>query len=291
MIKKHASYLKYCFALFMSAITFSPAEAQQVEVGTGTTVSVFSPICRTRDYSVYEIIYLNTELNISGSITDFAFHRSDGTDVDPIQDVSLFMKHATDSLLPAGTYSETGFQLVYQGNWPNDTGDGWREVVLSNPFVYDGVSNLQVLVKKGYQASVANPPVTPRWYYTNNGTGSNRARRYMDNMAIDSATSLTSINFNANARFTFGTVGVREIGNIPVSVFPNPASEFLSINLNSTWKSEDLSFELIDFGGRIVHVQSIDENMNIPISHLAPGIYFYSLRSRDSVWSEKLIIQ
>ncbi len=277
-------------ALLGFFLVSSTTEAQQIEIGNDSTISVFSPICRSRDYSVYEIIYLSSDINITGNITAFAFERHDGSNVDPIQNMSLYMMHTSATSLANSNYSHAGYQLVYQGAWPNDAGSGWREVVLSTPFSYDGTSNLQVLAVKGYEAAVANQPVAPRWRYTNIVPAPDRARRYYGNVAIDSLTALTTIEYSANARLTFGPVGVKELTSSPVSVFPNPVRDVLSINIHANAESENFIFELMDFSGRLVSGQSINGSVKIPVSHLPDGIYYYMLRSDDAIWSEKLII-
>lgn len=283
-------YIFLCSVL--GAVFASPSlEAQQVSVGAGTTYSVFSPLCRTNDYCVYEIIYLDSEIVLSGNITDFAFQRYDGTNVDPIQNVSLFMKLTTDAQLSSGLYSEIGYQLVYQGAWPNDAGGGWREVTLVSPFSYDGTSNLQILVVKGYEPSVAGQPVTPRWYYSVNGTGSNRARRYYGSVAIDSTTSLTTINYNSNARLTFGSVGLVEITPGALSIYPNPVSEKLQIKLKEHKQGDLISFDLFDIGGRNIVHQFISEDAEIDLSDFTKGLYFYRVYSGNTTWSGKILFQ
>lgn len=288
MVKKN--YTKIIITFLLLLLNYPGAEAQQVTIGTGTTLSVFSPICRSRDYSVYEIIYLNTEIGMSGNITDLAFYRSDGTDVDPIENVSLFMKHTTDAQLTSGNYSENGYQLVYQGVWPNDVGDGWREVSFSSPFVYDSTNNLQVLVLKGFQTAAANTPVAPRWTYTSNSTGSNRARRYYDNTAVDSTTMLTTINFNANVRLNFGSVGLTEITNENVIVFPNPAQDKLFVNVGNNALAGVIEFSLYDHLGRMVHSEDLRINSSVELGNYSRGIYFYTLRMNNELRSGKVIL-
>lgn len=288
MIKKN--YSKIIIPFLTLLLTCPSIEAQQVSIGTDSALSVFSPICRTKDYCVYEIIYLNSEIGMPGNMTDFAFYRADGSNVDPIENISLFMKHTSDAQLSAGNYSENGYQLVYQGIWPNDTGAGWREVPLTSPFVYDGINNLQVLVLKGFQTAVANQPVAPRWTYSTNSSGSNRVRRYYNNTAVDSTTSLTTTNFNANARLNFGTVGIKEISNTAINVFPNPAHDKLFVNLGQEFNSELIDFYLYNYNGSIVYHESIRNNSAISLVGYASGIYFYTLKVNDQFRSGKLVV-
>ncbi len=280
------------YSLLISFFLFSICtEAQQIIVGSGTGLSVFSPICRNRDYSAYEIIYLSSDINASGVISDLAFQRADGENVDPIQNVSVFMKQTSDVQLSNTTYSEAGYQLVYQGSWPNDSGPGWREVPLTTPFNYDGLSNLQVLTVKGYEAAVANTPVTPRWYYTDITPAPNRARRYYGSVPIDSATAMTSINYSSNARLNFNSVGLREISDSPVSIYPNPAKDHLFIRFRDNTASENPVFEMYDVSGRLMYRETLSGDAEISLKTLSPGLYIYTLRKPDEQLSGKLLIQ
>src|SRR5688572_18819658 len=154
--------------LISVAVLFPDAakSQQQVTVGTGTAISVFSPINRTNDYSVYEVIYLASDISTAGNITHLAFQRVDGTDTATIENVDIYMRHSFQTTLSAGTFDTTIYdEHVYFGTFPNDIDSGWREVMLDIPFAYNGTDNLQVLVVKGYQPAVANTPVCVRWYY------------------------------------------------------------------------------------------------------------------------------
>ena len=70
------------FLVFISAIILFPVAVksqQEVIVGNGTAISVFSPINRTNDYCVYEVIYLASDISFAGNITHLAFERVDDT--------------------------------------------------------------------------------------------------------------------------------------------------------------------------------------------------------------------
>jgi len=283
---KSLRYISLVLCLFSSG-----SFAQQVTIGTDNTLSVFSPICMSRDYSVYEIIYLSTDINTSGMITHFAFERSDGSHIAPVQNVSLFMKTTTDNSLTNSLYSEAGYQLVYQGAWPNDSGAGWREVILSQPFSYDGTSNLQVLAVKHYEPAVANTPVAPRWFYTNIAPSPDRARRYYGNIAIDSTTSLTSTEYSANARLTFGSVSVAEIHPSSVSAFPNPVMDELNIVLKSKEAAGSASFELFDLNGSMLKKDFFTGELIVSLKGLARGVYVYRIITRTGVHTSKLLKQ
>src|SRR5688572_29927198 len=175
-IKFHMKKICILLTLLISIISIQ-SNSQSVILGNGTAISVFSPLNRTNDYCVYEVIYLSSQINLSGNITNLGFQRHDGTNTDSIENVSIYLKHTVQSQLAAGNYDTSGYTLVFTGSFPNDIGAGWREVTLDSVFNYNGVDNLQVLVSKGYQAAIANTPVTPRWIYTNINPSPARADR------------------------------------------------------------------------------------------------------------------
>ncbi|TAH41914.1 MAG: T9SS type A sorting domain-containing protein [Bacteroidetes bacterium] len=282
---------RYYHLIISFLLLTTVVDAQQVVVGTGTLQSLFSPISRIRDYSVYEIIYYASDINVSGNLTHFAFERSDGDSTNPIQDVTLYFKLTSDSSLASTNYSDVGYQQVYHGTWPNDAGAGWREVVLTTPFVYDNISNLQVLVVKGYEPSLSGNPVAVRWLY-NNATGTPiHARRYTGADPITTNTSLTTINFYANARLTFGSVGIVEIMNSSVRVYPNPASGQLNIEFKSDEIMNGLTFQIHDITGKLCYSEIFEESAFVNIENLSAGIYYCSIQTENRSWVQKLLIQ
>jgi len=270
-----SAIIRLLFAAGLSILFSTPSNSQIVPIGTGTAISVFSPLNRTNDYCVYEVIYLAQEISLAGNITSLGFQRHDGTNTDSIENVSIYLKHTSLTELMAANYDTSGYTLVYSGSFPNTTGAGWREVALTNPFNYDGINNLQVLVSKGYQAAIANTPVTPRWIYTNVSPQPDRARRYYDDIAFNSTTSLTPTPYTCNAQLTFGTTGVVEIIPGNISVFPNPASDIVHFRMESV--NKERLFQFTNTLGQVIYSETIMNKEDISVSDLKGGIYFYSL--------------
>lgn len=134
----------------------------QILIGNGTSTQSY-PLDRYYNYCVNEAIYLASELTTAGTIKAIAFNKASGDDVNPITPVTIYMKHTTAASISAGNYSTTGYTQVYSGSFPNNAASGWMEVNLSPMFVYDGVSNLAVLIVKGNQQWINNYPL---WTYT-----------------------------------------------------------------------------------------------------------------------------
>lgn len=265
-------YLLFIPLLFI----ISEANSQSVIVGTGTAVSAFSPIIRSYDYCLYEVIYPSPEIGIAGTISKFAFERVDGTNTDRIDSVSIYMQHTILSDLTAGTFSTTGYTLVFEGSFPNDSGSGWREVTLTNPFVYDGIGNLQVLAVKGYQPAVGNTPVSPRWYYTS--IAGTPARRYYGNVAISGSTNLNTTPYRCNARLDFAGVGTVELGSTALKIFPNPAGDYIKVSdgiVNATVK-------LFDTYGHVIYSSPFNTSEVISLQVLKSGIYYIQLTNHST---------
>lgn len=275
--------LHYRISLLISllfSLLILPASAQTtVNIGTGSAISVFSPLNRTNDYCVYEVIYLSTEINVAGDIISFGFQRHDGTNTDSLENVSIFMKHTTATQLFAGNVDTTGYMLVYNGSFPNDSGAGWRSVLLNNSFSYNNTSNLQVLVVKGYQPAIANTPVTPRWIYTNISPSPARARRYYGNNPINLSTNLSTVTYSANATLTFLTTGTVEIYPATVTVFPNPSPGQVTFRNSRGWHSHTL--RLYNTLGALVVEKSLTGTSELTLDHLPRGQYFYSIETPE----------
>ncbi len=272
-------YLQLFIAtVLLISILPAKSSAQTIVLGTGAAISVFSPLNRTNDYCVYEVIYFKNQINLAGVINAFAFQRHDGSNVDSIENVNIYMKHTNFAQLTAGNFDTSGYTLVFSGTFPNDSGAGWREVMLNGMFTYNNTDNLQVLVEKGYQPAIPNTPVTPRWIYTNTGTPT-VARRYYGSVPISSATQLSTTNFTSNARLDFGTTGIVEINPIQFNVFPNPSSG--NINFNHNIISEEVNLIIFNVSGEQVLNQRIENETMLSLEKLSPGIYFYSVTSSE----------
>ena len=264
--------------------------AQQIIVGMGTGPSLYSPISRRENYSVYEVIYKSLDIGISGTISHLAFERHDGSDEADIDSVTIYMKHSSQTSLNDSVISTANYQQVYFGKFPN-VGSGWQEVALDAPFNYSNTSNLMVLVVKGYQPAVANTPVAVRWLYSLMGT--DEARRYYDSTPISASTTLQGINFSANVRLTFGSVGVAEIRGEQLQVFPNPSNDNLFVTVPT--KENSATISIYDLNGRLVLAkvsEAVSGRMSedISLQSFVPGVYMLTVQAVDKVYRERVVV-
>lgn len=93
--------------------------------------------------------------------------------------------------------------------------------------------------------------------------------------------------------------GAPRSDNSRLVLFPNPATNEVRVRLSDLGKVTQLDLQLTDVQGRIWRQAEINLNgaatldWTTPLTDLAPGVYFITLRSLDGThkWQEKLILQ
>lgn len=88
-----------------------------------------------------------------------------------------------------------------------------------------------------------------------------------------------------------GSVGVGKLKLIHnYNVYPNPVKNVLNISLKSNG-SEEVAITLVDAKGSVVykaaHKLSGGSNIAIPVSQLAPGMYFYTIKGSNGIATDK----
>lgn len=122
-------------------------------IGDGSTTNSYLPFYGTYNYSYSQQIYDAAELNIpAGPITEISFYCSTAPTSTTTGDIRIWMANTTKSTFANNTdYIDpsTLTQVAYvEGNRPFTT--GWNTFTLSQPFMYDGTSNLVVAYYEGY---------------------------------------------------------------------------------------------------------------------------------------------
>jgi len=76
-----------------------------------------------------------------------------------------------------------------------------------------------------------------------------------------------------------------------VHVFPNPASDFIRIEIPSYSGNNSITINIFNLQGRLVYQSSIVSNENIPVQHLAPGMYLIRAEIPGlGIYNSKLLI-
>ena len=113
-------------------------------IGAGTSTNDYLPTYSYYKYSLTQQIYTAEEIGQAGTITSVDFYKS-GENI--TRNVDIYMV-ATDKAAFSGKtdwIAVTANDLVYSGNVSFAT-NGWNTVALSTPFIYDGTSNVALIV-------------------------------------------------------------------------------------------------------------------------------------------------
>jgi hypothetical protein len=74
--------------------------------------------------------------------------------------------------------------------------------------------------------------------------------------------------------------------NIEYRIFPNPANDFLTIEIE-----EPTTFQILNAQGQEVLARTLDHTENIDIAHLPAGIYWVKILNNNTSTSQSLVIQ
>ncbi len=151
---------------------------------------------------------------------------------------------------------------------------GSSPIVISDP---DNINASQTAIYSGH--------VYPKLDY---GVTSFKYVFYDDANPTDS----TWVNVNFNVVNVNG-VGIEEVEKeTSLKVFPNPATTFLNVKLNSN--EENKKIEIIDLLGKKVFTKTVNNdnsNTTVDTSSLKAGIYFVSVTSNNkAIRTEKVVI-
>ena len=128
-----------CFAFF------GLARAEIVEIGVegGTSTNTYLPTYEYYKYSLTQQIYTADEIGTAGTINSIAFFFT-GTST---RTLDVYMVNTTMNSFSGNSdwITVTAADLVYSGSLTY-TANAWNTLDLDTPFVYDGTSNLAVIV-------------------------------------------------------------------------------------------------------------------------------------------------
>lgn len=93
---------------------------------------------------------------------------------------------------------------------------------------------------------------------------------------------------NPIIRMNFGSaVGINEMQMISTSVYPNPATDKINIQLNDL---TNVKAELIDITGKVVMTTILNNNSEINVSEIARGIYSLRLMHEKNVQTVQVVL-
>jgi hypothetical protein len=100
-------------------------------------------------------------------------------------------------------------------------------------------------------------------------------------------TGITTMQFTVNVKIP---TGIETLGEDAVSVYPNPASDFVKIKLGTTKGSQ---LRVTDENGRVVFVQDIKNarEFDVDVSGFAKGVYMVAIIGDSQTSTTKFIVK
>ena len=170
-----------------------------VTSGSAAIKQPSNPLLCTQKYSMTEQIYLPSEINQSGTITEIGFMYSETTATDRMCDIYL-LHTETNKFTPKTSSTDSTLDyicpsandLVFSGTVHFTK--GWTTIHLDTPFVYDGVHNLCVIVhdKTGSTTSSSRQFITNETPATDRKTFKKYSSSAFDPTSVASLTSGTN---------------------------------------------------------------------------------------------------
>ncbi len=139
--------------------------------------------------------------------------------------------------------------------------------------------------------------IMPPWYIFNDKIYSSCSFRlyyyYFDIHSINNMlTEKHSINeYGDEVKYIFHystqkVTAVKDVTENPITLFPNPSEEYISINFDQ--KYQNAEFELFDVQGSKILSGNVKNTQSISLAGIIPGIYFYNLYFDNQIKSGKL---
>ena len=214
-------------AIFSQVVAIdAPAYGTSGNVVTGTNL-----------YAASEGIYSESEVGATNFITPstainkIEFSVSTVGTPTTFGNFNVYMKDVplTTTTLATGTYTTTGYTLVYSGSITIAT-TGWVGVSLTTPFTRTAGNNLQILIERADNATHAG-------YIFNcvNGAATLNSRRYNSTVALSGTTSLAASAYRAAIKLV--RVLANDAALTAFTSLPSPScfntNQTISVTLNN----------------------------------------------------------
>ncbi|MCB0641844.1 MAG: T9SS type A sorting domain-containing protein [Phaeodactylibacter sp.] len=117
---------------------------------------------------------------------------------------------------------------------------------------------------------------------------------YLDDLLIEGCQSSARLEGEDAVAFQFEAAAELKAAISNVSVFPNPANDFLNINYNLT-KDAAVQLTVMDLAGKVIEIRQLDgqageQTARIETGNVMPGFYFVQLTTEGQNVSKKFVV-
>lgn len=256
------------FLVSIFAYLYDPCSSQVtvslgIKNGQGSTNVLLSTSTTTNKYSRTMSIYSASEIinggGFAGTISKLAWDKN-GTGEYQFNDayIKIYLKHTTltawsTSPVPVWDDEIIGATEVFTSNtYSIPTGIGWKEVIFTNPFIWNGTSNIAILVE-WYRPSTPTAEIS---WGRSTETNANASRVGSTSLAalvmlVNSNRPIVQLTFSQNfAPITSFSVATQ--GNVqPVISVPNGSLQLIATILPSN-ANQNVNWSIIPVSGSAI---------------------------------------
>jgi OmpA-OmpF porin, OOP family len=125
---------------------------------------------------------------------------------------------------------------------------------------------------------------------TNEASSGSVAMLKLYNYALDSSAIKTDWESIGSSVFSVD----EKLHNLPVEIYPNPASSQITLNLTSINSSGELKISILDAKGQLVYTSEVYEGSDhfvIPVANFKKGLYFLRLEGEGTYANSKFLVR
>jgi len=109
------------------------------------------------------------------------------------------------------------------------------------------------------------------------------------NMVVDQDNCVWVTTSTGLSRICDFASGIEEEELVQVNVFPNPASDFINVQIPDVNKCE---WQLVELSGRVIsQSQVMETNFGIGVKDLSAGIYLLRVNTEKGIATKKIMIK
>ncbi len=296
--------ITYCLFLmvFCTALTTESIAQTSVQVGTGTTTTLYGPIyifsaTSSNKFSYSMTIYSQADVAAAGGtaglISQISWNKVN-TGAYTTNDASfeIFMKNTPTTTLTTAsdmTAELVGATPVFSSTTSSlPATAGWVDFPLTTPFNWNGTDNLMVLTR---YSRPGNATGEVRWE-ASTATASIK----MSFSAAGTYTTHYIYNNRPNIKLQMGAMaGITEkVNKINLELFPNPARNEFYLNFDLNRANANVKVTVSELTGKTVlqdEFKSLENRINrqYNLNNLNAGLYLVQVETPEGTYVKKLI--
>lgn len=190
--------------IFLTGTTDYVLPENMVEIGQGTEINKSLPMEPWYGYSYSQSIYLQEEIFMDGMRISKLYYQRNGQDEWPAAgDINIYMGHTTQTELTDWIPLTELQEVSYSEVLPVPDTDGWVELILTTPYIYNNTDNLVIAFDEntpGYDGNTSSDE-----FYNHDVTNNMSIRNYSDTENPDPASPPTGtlVDARPNIRLQF----------------------------------------------------------------------------------------